>query len=417
MPVARWVGRRRAIHETDDVKGCVQGSVGGAIMDERDVLASVLAALHAATLDDTLWPSASALIDDACGIGTSGSALVVGEGEGDDARIWFAEAYAHGERRQDLVREYFEVYYPHDERVPRIRRLPDSQLVHIPDLYTARELKTSQTYNEGLRRTGGQNGLNVRLDGPHGSRIVWAISNPIATSGWGSTQIELIESLLPHIRQFVRIRQAMASAQALGASLSGLLDNTRVAVIHLDRRGRVVEANARALDLLRCGEGLSDAGGFLGAWLPADNAKFQSLLARALPPFGSQRQAASGSMTIRRSAALPRFVLHINPVHGGGLDFGARGVAALVLVVDPASRPKFDAELVAEVLGLTAAESQVAIMLSDGRTTHDIAMTTGRQISTVYTLVRRAYRKLGISRQADLVRLMLSLADVSSFRR
>ena len=101
-------------------------------------------------------------------------------------------AYAHGQRREDLEREYFDNYYPHDERVPRIRRLPDSQMVHIPDLYTDQELKTSLAYNEGLRRTDGQNGLNVRLDGPHGSRIVWAVSNPTATDGWGSDQIQLI---------------------------------------------------------------------------------------------------------------------------------------------------------------------------------------------------------------------------------
>lgn len=56
-------------------------------------------------------------------------------------------------------------------------------------------------------------------------------------------------------------------------------------------------------------------------------------------------------------------------------------------------------------------------MLAEGRTTSEIARATARQVSTVYMLIRRAYRKLGISRQADLVRLVLSLADVSASRR
>ena len=386
-------------------------------MNRQDLYDRILASLHDASVDDALWPHTSALIDDACGIGMNGSALVVGAGDESATRIWFARAYSHGQRRQDLEREYFDKYYPHDERVPRIRRLPDSQLVHIPDLYTEQELKTSLTYNEGLRRTGGQNGLNVRLDGPDGSRIIWAISDPMTSDGWGSDQVEMIKRLLPHIRQFVSVRQALAGANALGASLAELLDSTRVGIIHLDQRGRIIESNDRALDILRRADGLSDQGGFLVAWLPADNARLQRLLARALPRFGSQGQAAGGSTTIRRSAVLPKLVLHVNPVRDRRLDFGILPVAALVLVVDAASRPRLDAELVAAVLGLSVAESQVAVMLAEGRTLRDIAMATNRQESTAKVLMRRAYRKLGISRQVDLVRLVLSLPDVPAPRR
>ena len=56
-----------------------------------------------------------------------------------------------GQRRDDLEREYLTTYHPLDERVPRFRQLPARHLVHITDLYTAEELKTSRTYNE-LRR-------------------------------------------------------------------------------------------------------------------------------------------------------------------------------------------------------------------------------------------------------------------------
>ena len=60
--------------------------------------------------------------------------------------------------------------------MPRLRQLPDSQLAHVTDLYTEQELKTSRTYNERCAKRGGQNSLNVRLDGPDGLRIVWALT-------------------------------------------------------------------------------------------------------------------------------------------------------------------------------------------------------------------------------------------------
>ena len=49
--------------------------------------------------------------------------------------------------------------------------------------------------------------------------------------------MSLLEGLLPHLQQFVRVRQALVGAEALGASAAGLLDNTQIGVIDLDRRG------------------------------------------------------------------------------------------------------------------------------------------------------------------------------------
>ena len=379
-------------------------------MSAQDPLDRILPSLHEAVLDDARWPAATALIDAACGIGRSGSALVVGAGDAGDAQVWFAKAHAHGHRRRDLEREYFDNYYPHDERVPRIRRLPDSQVVHIPSLYTAHELKTSPAFNEGLRRTGGRNGLNVRLDGPHGSRIVWAISNP-ATGDWGSSQVETIRRLLPHIRQFIYVRQALADAEGLGVPAAELLDTPRIGVIHLDRIGRIVEANDLARDTLRHGRGLSDRGGFLGAWLPAEGARLQRLLAAALPPFDGP--AAGGSMTVSHTPGKPRLVLHVVPLQAPRLDFGGRHPAALMLVVDPGARPRIDPALVAEALDLSRAQSQVAAWLAEGRSVRDIAQHTGRRRGSVYQHLKMTYRKLGISRQADLVSLVLSLSRYS----
>ena len=328
-------------------------------MDSQGMLARVLEALHDATLDDTLWPRASALIDDACG--ATGNALVASEGFGENARVHFASCYYRGERNEGVEEDYFRNYHHRDERVPRLWRLPDGLLVHVPDLYTEQEKKTSPAYNEALAKGGCENGLAVRLDGPDGSRMTWNFADPSQPGAWGAQQIEMIECLIPHVRKFVQVRQVLAGAQALRSSLSGLLDNDRVGVVQLDRGGRILEANDRALEILRRDDGLFDRNGTLGAWWPADNTRLQKLLAGALPPLGGQ--AAAGSMTIRRFGGARRLMLTINPVPGPPLDFGARRVAALVLLTEPGGRPRLDAELVADVLGLTTAETQVAVML------------------------------------------------------
>ena len=367
----------------------------------------VLASLYDAMLDDTRWPATSALLDEACGI--AGNALMVGEGPQDDIRVLFVGLYSRGQRRPDLEREYLDVYHPIDERVPRLRQLPDGHLVPIKDLYTAEELKTSRAYNEALRRATYQQGLNVRLDGPDRSHMTWGLGDPVASDGWGSSQIALVRRLTPHIRQFIRVRQALVRAQAGDTTVTALLENARIGVLHLDRRGRILAVNDRARSLFRHGEGLSDNDGALCALDPDDQLRLDRLVADALPTSGAV--AISGSMLLGRVSGLPPLVVHVKPVGVPQPDYGARHVAALVLIVEPGRHPRLDPDVVARTLGLTPAESQVAVWLADGKSVRDMATATGLTEGAIYWHLKQIYQKLPISRQVDLVRLVLSIAE------
>ena len=269
-------------------------------------------------------------------------------------------------------------------------------------------------YNELLPRLQARDGLVVCLDGPDASRIVWSIGDPVDRDGWTSERVGTIERLLPHLRQFVRVRQALVGARALGASLVELLDNVRAGVIQLDRRARLIAANDRARALLRRCDGLWDKDGQLRASLPKDDAALQRLLARALPlPAGS---AEGGSMLVGRPGTRSRLVLHVSPVHDPGMESRKSRVAMLVLVIDPADRTGIDPGRVGKALGLTRAESRVAVSLAEGKTIDDIAAESGRSRTTVKWHIRHIYAELGVSRQIELAHLVTSLADVPRLR-
>ena len=265
-------------------------------MSQQDQFDRIVSALHDAALDDRLWPSASALIDDA--VGMTGSHLTVVSGYmRDDVELLFGDHYDHGELN-GWGRIWARDYFSHDERLPRLLHMPDSQVFHVSEVFPASTLKTSPVYNDLLRRAGGRNGLDLRMDGPDGLHICWGFTDPLDPNGWRSEQITFITRLLPHIRQFVRVRQALSAAEALHTSLTSLLDNAFIGVLSLDRRGRIVETNARALRILRRGDGLIDRDGTLRARFPTDNATLQRLIAtNALPRWG--QPVSGGSMTIQ----------------------------------------------------------------------------------------------------------------------
>ncbi|MCY4429206.1 MAG: LuxR C-terminal-related transcriptional regulator [Rhodospirillales bacterium] len=384
-------------------------------MSRQGLLDRLLASLHEAALDDALWPAASSLIDEACG--TKGNILVTGEGGlGNDLAVHFNRCCYRGERHAAFEDEYFAAYHHRDERGPRLRRLPDSRIVSVKELYTEAEKRRSVTYNEALARSDTANCLHARLDGPNGSRIIWTAADPVDDAGWSAERVETMSRLLPHIRQFVRVRAELANAKAIGHTLMDLLEVSRCGVIQLDPHGRMVALNGRAHEILRKEEGLRSAKGCLRARIPPEDATLQRLLARALPRFGEG--GASGSMLVTRSVATPtRLVVHVHPVRAERSDLLANRVAAIVLVVEPELRTVADPQLVGKALDLTPAESRVAVMLAQGSTLHEIAVATGRSSGTVRWHLKQIFSKTGIARQVELVQLVQSLSTLAGTRR
>ena len=375
-------------------------------MSEWDAFESIISSLHEAALDPDGWPDAAGSIDRF--LDTHGSTLACGGGESEeDYRIYFMWTCLRGQRRPDLEQLWLGTLYPLDERIPRLRRLPFDRLFPVTDLYTEEEKRTSEAYNAIQTLAHAGNGIDVRLYGSNGSRILWQVNDPLDGEGWSSAQLDRVRRLLPHVRQTVSIRQTLAGAGALGATLTEMLDATGLGIIQLDGRGRIVEANDRARDLLRAGDRLLDRNGLLSARSPRDDDDLQKLLGRALPPFGVQ--GAGGSMVVRRSGALPPLVLHVNPVGPQESGYPMSPIAALVLVRDPAAGTDIDPAVVARALDLTEMESRVAAQLAQGMSVHEIAAATGRKESTIRSHVKRTFAKHGLSRQAELVRLVRPL--------
>ena len=116
-------------------------------------------------------------------------------------------------------------------------------------------------------------------------------------------------------------------------------------------------------------------------------------------------------MLVGRRFGSPPLVVNVKPVAVPQPDYGARHTAALVLIVEPGRGHRIDTDLVAGVLGLTPMESRVAVWLAEGRSVREMAEATGRTEGSIYWHLKQIYGKQPISRQADLVRLVLSISE------
>ena len=155
---------------------------------------------------------------------------------------------------------------------------------------------------------------------------------------------------------------------------------------------------------------LSAKDGLLQARAPEDQPRLQRLVAAALPTDGAV--AVSGSMVLRRPDGSLPLVLHVKPVRVPQPDYGGRQVAALVLLTEPGGPFHIDPVLVAETLGLTPGESRVAAWLAEGRRVGDMARDAGHTNDAIYWHLKQIYQKHQLSGQADLIRLVRSIAGL-----
>ncbi len=367
-----------------------------------------VAILLDAAFDDARWGDAFRAIDQLCSL-NGGQFTALAANGGGNPEATFAACYINGDPHQEIVADWAENYATFSENVPRISRLPLGRLTHNEELFTPAEKRTSRMYNEFQPKYDCRDQVAVVVDRATSERIensclMWTMAN--GEADWEPRKLKRIRGLLRHIRQTVQVRKELVAAEAHAyADVSTLLQHPSLGVVFLDRRGAIASVNQTAEQMLRVKDGIYEWQNTLRASLPDDDAKVHRLVSGALPRLG--RIPVGGRLSVQRPSGLP-LIVHVHPVTPRRADFGTERVAALVLIRDPDAN-ELDPEMVGDVLGLTAAESRVAILLTKGRSVRAIARELDRSEHTVRWTLKKVLSKTNSARQAELVRLLLQL--------
>jgi len=110
-------------------------------------------------------------------------------------------------------------------------------------------------------------------------------------------------------------------------------------------------------------------------------------------------------MLIGRRAGLPAYVLTVKPLHTGRLLNGTR--FAMLTIVDPLRHSPSPVDL-AQLFGLSPAETRIAGALVVGKTLAQISADLDIRITTARTQLRSILRKVVAERQPDLIRILWS---------
>lgn len=83
-----------------------------------------------------------------------------------------------------------------------------------------------------------------------------------------------------------------------------------------------------------------------------------------------------------------------------------------MLLIDPDRKPAATAETLQSLYGLTPAEGRLTEMLLTGRELAECAEMLGNTIETARVRLKRIMRKTNVSRQSELIRLLVGFPDL-----
>jgi PAS domain-containing protein len=361
----------------------------------------VISNIYDAALVPDLWPAALQSIMDAVG--------AVGAGYGVSSKQtgrleWVSQTGALVDAESDFLRYYHEL----DPYRPMLEGAPSGTWMWVSQCMPAPELRRTEWYNDYLRKIGIDDGLGVRLFESPSHTVIFGIGHGLGRPPFAEADIAALRGLLPQLAKAARLHTKLHSLGWRSSVALRALDQLAAGVIVTDREGRVIELNQAAERIVRRRDGLIMRNDRLDACAAPDGEELARSIAAAAEP---RSAPAMGRLRIGRRNCRPAYILTVAPL--GAELAGNERPLAMILVADPDEVSPSQREL-AELFGLSPAESRVAAALMTGKKLSDIAATSGVRITTLRTQLSSILHKVGVDRQADLVRVLSSIPGISS---
>jgi DNA-binding CsgD family transcriptional regulator len=176
--------------------------------------------------------------------------------------------------------------------------------------------------------------------------------------------------------------------------------------ILLDEHGRVLRTNRVADELLDRGLGLSVAEGRLYAEGLEATRELRRMIERALADRSAERPSLVQGLRLARPDGGSLNLL-ARPIPLSQWSEGRGAPALAIFVGDPDERPTVSLEVVRQLFDFTRAEALLATALARGQSLDEAASELGITRNTARAHLRAIFSKTGVSRQAELVRLVL----------
>lgn len=286
--------------------------------------------------------------------------------------------------------------------------LPVDSVMATDELFSEEEWLQSPYLNEFLISLDIYHliGANLRL--PDGAICGIRAGRPQSAPAFSSPEKSFIEKLLPHLRRSMTLYTRMGRMQSVGNLYAQTVDRMMIGTVILDEHGKVFQSNQVAEELLDTGESLRRNGQRLQAVFGPEDRQLQRLIKEAINLSVKPEPTVIGTMSLVRPSGEGNLGVVVRSVPMTVWAESNRRPAVAVFLRDPEKATKAPQEAVRQLFNLTPAETTLVMKLVNGFTLDEAAEQLDIKRNTARAHLRAIFSKTGVTRQTELVRLMLN---------
>ncbi len=358
----------------------------------------IVGKIYDAAFDAEVWPELLSDIADYCGM--ENAALVT-----NDERLGHSSVITP-RAHPDVISDYADYWWEHDPTAVATAKIPVGQLSNLNN--TGREaFFASSFYNDYWRRSGlGAERIATNLFTANDGFSALVLQASPKRDRIERDAAERFRPLVPHLIRatgMARKMQRMAF-ESVAAMCGGVRPFAPVIIVDAERRLLFANQSAEQLIVAQRGIGVSN-----GRICLTDCAR-EAQLAAAV--YACQKKdplvVAGGRIVVKTHIHDNGLSIDIHPVNSSEiLPVVPQAVAAL-LIEDLDAEFQQRHGLLQRRFGLTPAEAKIAMemLVGDGRAA--AASRCGVSINTARTQLSSVFEKVGVKRQAELVKVLLA---------
>lgn len=299
-------------------------------------------------------------------------------------------------------------YERHFFTLDSLVRLQEGEVVIAEEAIGGQWMKSS-FYQDYLRPADVRHLMGTDLYPAEGIECRLRITRHHGAKPFSREDRALCGSIVPHLKRAIQLHSRMDCLEARHQVLMNTVTRARLGIVSFDESGHLLGMNPEARRLLDERDGI----GLRGNSLYVENVGEERELMRLIRQMLGQARPGDGvtaieGMSITRPSGRSKLGLLVRAIPQGRFDRRQRPAVALFLRDSEASSAATDVELVRRLLGLTRTEASLALLLTEGLTVNEVAKQMNICRNTARTHLRSIFFKTGVTRQTQLVRLLLN---------
>jgi DNA-binding CsgD family transcriptional regulator len=219
----------------------------------------------------------------------------------------------------------------------------------------------------------------------------------------------LVGLLIPHLRRSVHLCSHMDNIKLERKLFAGTVNSMQVGTVTLDDKGAILSINAEAKAILEQKDGIALVGGALKANYGNENTQLHKLIQTALAGTRDSSEAVMAeAMSITRPSGRTKLgvLVRIIPAEHHEDAWSRPKVAVFLRNAEQKASPSI--EVIRRLFDLTHAEASLAVLLTNGLTLDEASEQLNIRRNTARAHLRSIFSKMGVTRQTELVRLVLN---------